>query len=250
MEASHYQPIAGTVHHDRGKSASSFAETISIPNTNTESMPLSPTAEQGHTRQHSTDPTFGRKRSLIRPERNRIDRDHRNYHYHKHAANMSVIPSSTGNDPILDELEGSTDRSNSNVQDPSSTGSPPRRSRRNDHDDQEKGLANVKSQPARVKSGKISKRSSKHQGKRRSKIQEEQIRPPSVWNFYCHVVTFWAPDFILRHMGWPTKAQRRAWREKMGLVSIILIIMAIVGFLTFGFTAAVCGTPPDRKSVV
>jgi chitin synthase len=210
-------------------------------------MPLSPTAEQSHSRQHSTDPTFGRKRSLIRPERNRIDRDHRNYHYHKHAANMSVIPSSTGNDPILDELENSTERSNSNVPE-SSAGSPPRRHRHNAPGDQEKGLANVKAQPARVKSGKISK-SSKHKGKRRSKIQEEQIRPPSVWNFYCHVVTFWAPDFILRRTGWPSKAERRAWREKMGLVSIILIIMAIVGFLTFGFTAAVCGTPPPRLRI-
>jgi len=32
----------------------------------------------------------------------------------------------------------------------------------------------------------------------------------------------------------------------MGLVSIILFLMAGVGFLTFGFTKAVCGTPPNR----
>lgn len=32
----------------------------------------------------------------------------------------------------------------------------------------------------------------------------------------------------------------------MGLISIILILMAGVGFLTFGFTVAVCGTPPNR----
>ncbi len=40
--------------------------------------------------------------------------------------------------------------------------------------------------------------------------------------------------------------QQRAWREKMGLVSIILILMAGVGYLTFGFTESVCGTPPNR----
>ncbi|KAJ3472010.1 hypothetical protein NLG97_g11367 [Lecanicillium saksenae] len=51
---------------------------------------------------------------------------------------------------------------------------------------------------------------------------------------------------MLRCCGMPTKAQKRAWREKMGLISIILIIMAIVGFLTFGFTAAVCSSPPVR----
>lgn len=32
----------------------------------------------------------------------------------------------------------------------------------------------------------------------------------------------------------------------MGLLSIILVLMAGVGFLTFGFTEAVCGTPPNR----
>ena len=32
----------------------------------------------------------------------------------------------------------------------------------------------------------------------------------------------------------------------MGLISIILQLMAGVGFLTFGFTESVCGTPPDR----
>ena len=32
----------------------------------------------------------------------------------------------------------------------------------------------------------------------------------------------------------------------MGLVSIIMILMAGVGFITFGFTEAVCGTPADR----
>ena len=32
----------------------------------------------------------------------------------------------------------------------------------------------------------------------------------------------------------------------MGLLSIILTLMAGVGFLTFGFTQAVCGTPPVR----
>ena len=43
-----------------------------------------------------------------------------------------------------------------------------------------------------------------------------------------------------------TPEQQRAWREKMGLLSIILVLMAGVGFLTFGFTEAVCGTPPNR----
>jgi chitin synthase len=40
--------------------------------------------------------------------------------------------------------------------------------------------------------------------------------------------------------------QRRAWREKMGLFTIILVLMTGVGFLTFGFTVSVCGKPPLR----
>lgn len=35
-----------------------------------------------------------------------------------------------------------------------------------------------------------------------------------------------------------------AWREKIGLVSFILLVMGFVGFLTFGFTQTVCPTPP------
>lgn len=40
--------------------------------------------------------------------------------------------------------------------------------------------------------------------------------------------------------------QQRAWREKIGLVSIILVLMAGVGYITFGFTQSVCGTPANR----
>ncbi len=32
----------------------------------------------------------------------------------------------------------------------------------------------------------------------------------------------------------------------MGLISLIFLLMAGVGFLTFGFTEVVCGTPPNR----
>ena len=35
----------------------------------------------------------------------------------------------------------------------------------------------------------------------------------------------------------------------MGLISIILFIMGFVGFVTFGFTQVVCGTPPLRMRV-
>ncbi|EOD47200.1 putative chitin synthase 4 protein [Neofusicoccum parvum UCRNP2] len=57
---------------------------------------------------------LNRKRSLVRPERSRIDRDHPNYHYRQHAGNMNVRPSTTGNDPLTenhDEAETASSES-------------------------------------------------------------------------------------------------------------------------------------------
>ncbi|KAI8149685.1 chitin synthase-domain-containing protein [Fennellomyces sp. T-0311] len=44
--------------------------------------------------------------------------------------------------------------------------------------------------------------------------------------------------------GIPSGPAQLAWREKIGLVSFILLVMGFVGFLTFGFTQTVCPTPP------
>lgn len=176
-----------------------------------------------------------------------MSKDHRHYHYNRHAAKMDVLPSSTGNDPILENAAAASDRSGgSQVHDESiSDNSPSGVRSRTVSGDQEKGTTPSKTQPRRSKSGKITKES-RREARRKNKVMEDAIRPPSFWNVYCAIVTFWCPDFILKWFGKPTRAQRRAWREKMGLISIILYIMAIVGFLTFGFTAAVCSSPPER----
>jgi chitin synthase len=246
IETGGYHAVDNLASHQRGKSGSSFAESIGI-NSNTESMPLSPTSPDGQPRHAGPEQPISRKRSLIRPERNRIDRDHRNYHYHKHAAHMNVLPSSTGNDPIYEDFEASTERSNSNYNDGGSDGSP--RQRRTVSGDHEKSaaVASAVPTPDRTKSGKIKRRSKRHS--KPPKRIEEQLRPPTFWNVYCAIVTFWAPGFIMKCCGMPTRAQQRAWREKMGLISIIFVIMAIVGFLTFGFTAVVCGAPQERLRV-
>ncbi|TPX16629.1 uncharacterized protein E0L32_003570 [Thyridium curvatum] len=239
-----YQRVAGQQHYNGG-SVTSFADTLPpSPNANTEQMPLSPT-DHGET---GNPQPFQRKRSLIRPERNKIGKDHPNYYYRKHAANMNVMPSSTGNDPILEDVAGTTDVSGSSrVGDAMSDVTPGRRlSSRTNSAEAEKSSRTRRRTSGHVKNGKIKKDGRKRDKEKR---QAEQIRPPSVWNVYCAIVTFWCPDFILRCFGKPAKAQQRAWREKMGLISIILLIMGFVGFLTFGFNQAVCGQPATRLRV-
>ena len=203
---------------------------------------------------------FTRKRSLIRPERNRIDRDHPNYHYRQHAQNaqnMTVQPSTTGNDPIVEDhgeaetvSSESTDMKSLNRPDQAGPGggtsytdsSPPRR-KEAASTGREGGSKRLKRKTTR-KETKLTDAEEKQRQKER-----DNIRPPSLWNVYCAIVTFWCPAVILKCFGKPAKAQQRAWREKMGLISIILLICAFVGFLTFGFTQSVCASPGLRLKI-
>ncbi|OAP63942.1 hypothetical protein AYL99_03169 [Fonsecaea erecta] len=188
---------------------------------------------------------LGRKKSLIRPERSRIDRDHPNYHYRKHAQNMEVFPSTTGNDPVVEELAEqrtvSSESTNLNL--------PP---------DEDFGAQPTARQPGRLEPvGKkrqprklVRKDTRDMTAEEKRRLKEiEKLKPPSAWNVYCSVITFWAPNFMLQCCGMPGRAQKRAWREKVGLISIIVLIAAFVGFLTFGFTRAVCPAPGLRLKI-
>ena len=242
-----------TRQHHRQPSKSSYPDTLPLAPTTTQE-PLAPTA-RSHTPGTGE---FQRKRSLIRPERNRIDRDHPNYHYRQHAANMDVLPSSTGNDPIMEDLEAdatATETSGLRTSgDAESDVSPPPKKSRRGHGagpgdaiaTEKAGLA-AASRPRQKLQREKTRKLTKEEKERQKQL--DAVKPPSLWNVYCAIITFWCPDFILRCFGKPAKAQQRAWREKMGLLSLILLIMAFVGFLTFGFTAAVCGTPGLRLRV-
>ena len=52
------------------------------------------------------------------------------------------------------------------------------------------------------------------------------------WHIYSRLITFWAPDFILRGCGTRMKSTvaRQAWREKIPLLSIAVMIL---GFRSF-----------------
>ena len=185
---------------------------------------------------------FGRKRSLIRPERRRMDSNDPNYHYRQHAQRMEVFPSTTGNDPIVedhDESETLMSNEKTIADTDLSDSTPPRAGSLEPNP----VLGNGNKTLTRKKDGRRGRPKLSAEEKRRQK-ELDAVRPPSLWNVYCAIVTFWCPGFILQCFGKPAKAQQRAWREKMGLISIIILICAFVGFLTFGFTQAVCGTPP------
>lgn len=199
---------------------------------------------------HEVSNDISRKRSLVRPERNRIDRDHPNYHYRQHAQNMTVYPSTTGNDPVVEDAEDATmnsdetdmkalrrEEDDGHADTLYSDNSPPR----GRPHDPTPVIGNGNTRVKRKLERKQTKQLSEEEKRRKKEL--DAVKPPSLWNVYCAIVTFWCPGAILSCFGKPAKAQQRAWREKMGLISIILLIMAFVGFITFGFTAAVCGTP-------
>lgn len=170
------------------------------------------------------------KKNLVKPGRNRIDPEHPNYHYRRRSRNMPTYPSATGNDPVAEaDSDAQSVEGQGDINRPTER-APLRRHRKK-----------------RRSSRKISKKAEMEERERQKTM--EQVRPPSPWTAYCALVTFWAPDFIIACFGMPKKAQRSAWREKMGLISVILMIAAFVGFLTFGFTATVCGTPPVRLKI-
>jgi chitin synthase len=167
-----------------------------------------------------------RKKSLVRHDRRPADRNQRDYYYRKHAQGMAVQPSTTGNDPTAEELDAITMGS-------SSRGSP-----RAEKDFVE---VSVERQGKLRKENTVKRREVELQRAR----ERAAVTPISVWVAYCRLVTFWFPDALLRCFGKPSKPQQRAWREKMGLISIIALICTFVGYLTFGFTQTVC--PPGAN---
>ncbi|KAJ2689715.1 Chitin synthase, class 3 [Coemansia spiralis] len=72
---------------------------------------------------------------------------------------------------------------------------------------------------------------------------------PSPWQTYCRVVTFWAPGRVLKCFGMPDSQVQMAWREKMGLVSLILMLMGAIAFLTFGFQQVLCGLSGQQTRI-
>ena len=209
----------------------------------------------------STGSALNRKRTLIRPERQRVDPTHRNYHYLQHTQqqNMPVQASTTGNRanvPIENEYDDYDDEQSqfhytpaspleaaaySPGQSPNLSPTAPELLRGKSilGRDVPQRIPLKPEQPAQVATARLKK------GK--GTVKRQRVEPPremTPWVFYCRVITCCFPGSLLRCFGIPGRAQQQAWREKIGLISVIIFLGAFVGFLTFGFTQAVCSQPP------
>lgn len=60
------------------------------------------------------------------------------------------------------------------------------------------------------------------------------------WSIFAHIVTFWAPPFILQLAGIRDRPSRQAWREKVALCFIALLLGGGVGFGTMGLDRVLC----------
>ncbi|GBE77344.1 Chitin synthase 3 [Sparassis crispa] len=210
------------------------------------SEPLDETRQRSYTAYQNTSPSMldpsaaesgladgrvGRKKSLVKPDREKIDPGHRQWHYRHHAAEMQdqgggkTVPSTTGNVPMKQQM---------------------RRGRSilgREEDQQESGLALFKRGTLRKK--EVATPLATKDTPSRSCLDGLGPGPKNAWFIYCYVLTCLVPPFLLRVCGIRTPEQQRAWREKMGLIGIIVCLMAVVGFITFGFTETVCGTPAN-----
>lgn len=70
------------------------------------------------------------------------------------------------------------------------------------------------------------------------------------WRTFARCVTFYAPDYCLKQCcGMTNPNVRQAWREKMGLVTIIFFLCLILAFLTFGLQYVACGLPLKNQKL-
>ncbi|CAG8622187.1 14579_t:CDS:2, partial [Ambispora leptoticha] len=67
------------------------------------------------------------------------------------------------------------------------------------------------------------------------------------WVVFSRVVTFWAPGSLLSSLGGlHDKGSQQAWREKIALCFIAIVMGGIVAFLTVGFSSVLC--PPSAAN--
>ncbi|KAJ2613532.1 hypothetical protein H4S08_002159 [Coemansia sp. RSA 1365] len=70
------------------------------------------------------------------------------------------------------------------------------------------------------------------------KKEKRQLTP---WVIYSRIISFWAPGVLLAKLGkMPDAGMQQAWREKIALVSLIVLVCAAVVYLTIFLAMTFC----------
>ncbi|WFD02700.1 chitin synthase [Malassezia obtusa] len=220
----------------------------------------------------SSSTSFRRKKSLVRPERERIDPSHRQWYYRNHAAQMDMnhgrsnvgyMPSATGHMPHHgaaphDAAMAAITGPGGGVSGYGVTGpnvsSPPYNARNpqlrrgksilgRDDDKVESGIHFLRRGVSMRRTGPGNPTQPVNEKPPKEGCFDNIVPGPvGGWMIYCWFATICIPNGLLKLFGIKTPEQQRAWREKMGLIVIIAVCMGLVGYITFGFTETVCGT--------
>lgn len=185
---------------------------------------------------------IGRKKSLVRPERTRLDENHPRFHYtqvaNQEADHIKVQPSSTGLDPSRSNELGrsrshlsayTSNRFDANHLDDDTEGIP----LMDIHDSSPQGSPNTHDlKGGREVYGLNDEIKDYSQSPLKSKVISNGIPRPQVqgtknrkkdadksdiyfWKVYCYAITFWAPAPLLKLFGLRTKDRQFAWRKKL-----------------------------------
>lgn len=190
---------------------------------------------------HEFDPEageLGRKRSLVRPERQRLDKNHPRFHYtqvaSQEAGHLKIRPASGGLEPVIDEdMHGEGEGEGIPLMN-MDTSSPNRGKEVFGLNDE------LPAKYAPISPAKQRLSTAARGANNKSTKASAPKRDIYFWKVYAYIVTFWAPGPLLSLFGIKGKSRQFAWREKIALITCILYVGAIVAFLTFGFTRTVC----------
>ncbi|KAF9980018.1 Chitin synthase, class 3, partial [Modicella reniformis] len=175
---------------------------------------------------------FRRQKSLVRPERERVDRSHPQYFYRNATQNLDgshvrVQPSTTGTAP-----NGGVQPARSGVRRGKSVLG---------REIEKPGHMRAKTKPSGAKR--------KIPAELNDPLKKKGREWPSKWVIYYNAITCCFPAAILKSCGMHTLEIQRAWREKIALVSLIVMMVLAVGFLTFGLQQALCQDEQSGKFV-
>lgn len=253
-----------------------MAEDTTTPQANTpgsSSQPLSARLRLNRSLNTPTSNQSSASRSLIRPDRAVISPDDRNFFYNLRTieanASISVQPSNTGNDPTTYAASYHSTKeqgtaSSTSIEEIPRARSPGSvrtlhtlRSERQWNIVDETEVDSAASLDTAVSLARQKQlvlydpvhnhsQGSLRKSQHTRRPQQPAAKPLSLWQTYCKAITFLFFPMLLRAMGLKDKNQQTAWREKIGLVSIIVGLTGFVAFFTFAFNRVVCGMPLPR----